>query len=665
LKYFGLFFLFAIVIAVFIFDSFYFETETPVFSEPVKLKDKINVQGEKHSLDVIFNQTMNDFDSLQRDLCKDSFSSVDYSKKEVNHKQGEISNLIIQQAHNGANDNLLDYISVISGIGLYKSRWIVKNESSNRNNGTIIDSALASIQDIQFFTNNIKGLEIEELLFRISKGDVASAGLYLIDGKLQSILSYLINQFEFFSEAQIYNIIDSNLVPNEADLAIATSKGLDNKVINKLYNNSNIDAAHIFREKLIYQSYSSLALKSGNLENVLFWLDLGSPLNPDPFAMSKVEFLNKEKHKYGFDDLQKILRKSFRDNFHPNSYHTLSADYGFSYKELSKFHFVDPINQSISTLGKTIANKVVNQIFSIAIPQKLNSMTEKSPCFLKLGKYSTALIFRNFAKKYGGQYEYTTKVIKTDYSNKIKIAKETYAEQVDIERHLFDDGSLDGKLAVEQYRREVIKEVAKSLLNEISSDEELNELHQNMEKVIQLAIAGKWDEALLMLKKIGVSSQEALDGLMYLALSFDAPLSFISQLVDLGGHLPDTSIRILIEKNAIGLAKKLRKYGLKLDYSIPSLFEPITYTVSSGTVDMLRFLLENGVSMPSHDYGLDPLDIVLRDFNISTSDPEFIYVLLNAGAIIQDSHFQLVLRLQETDPISFNYIKKNFPELII
>ncbi|MFT6908019.1 MAG: hypothetical protein ACJAS1_004707 [Oleiphilaceae bacterium] len=609
----------------------------------------------------------NNFD-FANELCISLKSEIHLSDKSIEQKIHQISQYIYNEELNGINDEVLDYSSIISGVGLLKSRWQRFQYNSEIKNENNID--VANANDMHVFFTKLKNKKPDELIKGILSGKLDKSKFYLVDGKFETLLSFLIGKMVKPNENDVMGLLDAGFVPNEFDLAFVTSEGLDSDVISKLYYASDVKADYIIKNYPYFRSFASIALEHGDFNNIVFWTSVGSKINPDKFGFDVVELINKVRHNYTEKQIIEILKMAFKEPINIDSYETLVNDFRYTGIDFSTVNFTITGDNLLHQTDIETSNIVKNKIFKLAMSDIGLQVNFNHPCYQSLAKYVTVHIFSNFSYSRESGYpnsKYSTFPVGADedFSQKIDLAKSMNLGQTDIERVLSFDGKLEGKLAIEQYRAQKAESSSDKFNDKILGDPDLQKIKISMNEIFKLAQQGRWTEALNLLASLGASDKDSLEALIYIALSSRAPIAITLELIALGGELPENSIKVLIDNNDIKGARELIGYGLIPNYKVDHIFDPIVYTVSNGTVEMMEFLLREGVEISRSNLGLDPLDVALRTFNISEGDQGFIAALITAGVPVQPSHMQLVESIKNTDILSYNYIKENFPALVL
>ncbi|MCV2883529.1 hypothetical protein OE749_02300 [Aestuariibacter sp. AA17] len=634
-----------------------------------KLDDKALTVGkattidEQYFFEPLSNLPINNDIDKNDYFCEKYLYKLSISKGKINEVTNAIIEIIVSNYIKYGDDKVIDFSSLLSGVGVNKSRAIRYDNVKLFSNFQTLSNRLptATPKSMYLLNQKFNNASLKSLTSEIKKKSLEKNALYLSNGKLKTLLSYIIERYHSSAEFDIDILIDLNFDITEFDLKVATSNNLPKLHLEKLYNASTVDANFIFTDNLVYESLATVALKSGSYENTIFWKNYGSSLTPDIFNLKLLTSLEEI---YPPNEIKNILRESLSETFSFNEYTRLITKYNFSEFDLKNITIIDSLDSVLDEKQIIQSHEIKNDVFSYLVNTLLPKFDTKNKCFEPLGKRLAEYVFSNYKSKPNIVEKHANLYTNKDFSSEIFEAELKYDDSKIIEQTLSALGDLEGKRAVHQYRKTVRKKLVEGIEKEIEENDELKALSYIIEEAIKLAQKGLWSEAIQLLNNSGLEDNTAYDTLIYIALSHKAPIEVMLDLLEKGATLPLDSNRILIATNNVKAAEALLEHGLNLGFSQAPLFEPITFAVSVESLEMLKFLLSNGVSVPKIELGFDPLLIVLDNFNISFSEPEYIEVLLFAGNPVNHSHYKMVEEMKSIDPISYQYISNYFPELI-
>ena len=280
-----------------------------------------------------------------------------------------------------------------------------------------------------------------------------------------------------------------------------------------------------------------------------------------------------------------------------------------------------------------------------------------------------ALISHEFSLRIKAQEKKKPKPQLPNYGDKERIeeliaeAEDKFSDRADIEQYLGGEQFVENKRAVEHYRMKNYVDDAKALIlnfpdvNPVSAEDK-----QVMKRIIELANAGKWTQAVALLEQQEVAPQDLLDTLMLVALYSAPDLAITQQLLDDGARIPDDAMNWLARKNDVARAKQMLPFGLQL-YVRKGHISSSIIAIKSKSYDLLKFVLENGVNLDANDAGMDELDYVLLDYIRNPLGDQFLSLLFEHGAKVENSHFELVQSIQDKDLAAYGRLIANWPQL--
>ena len=242
-------------------------------------------------------------------------------------------------------------------------------------------------------------------------------------------------------------------------------------------------------------------------------------------------------------------------------------------------------------------------------------------------------------------------------------AEAKFESREEIERFLGGEQLVENKKAVEQYRLKTYVDDAKTLALQFPDAEPIDDnAREIINRIVELAREGKWDEAVALLEQQDIAQQDLLDTLMIIAIYSPPDLAITQQLLDQGAKVPEDAINWFARKNDVARAKQMLPYGLKLNVRKGHLNSTIM-AIKSKSFDILKFMLENGVSLDANDMGMDELDYALINYIKDPNGERYIDLLFEHGAKVENSHRQLVEDMKGRNLVAYANLIANWPIL--
>ena len=232
-------------------------------------------------------------------------------------------------------------------------------------------------------------------------------------------------------------------------------------------------------------------------------------------------------------------------------------------------------------------------------------------------------------------------------------AEEKFETREKIEQFLGGEQLVENKKAVEKYRLKAYMDDTKSRVLQFPKSEPVtDEVREIVNRIIELAREGKWEEAVALLEQQDIAPQDLLDTLMTVAIYSPPDLAITQQLLDDGAKVPEDAIIWFARKNDVARTKQMLPYGLKL-YIRKGHLSSTIMAIKSKSFDILKFMLENGVSLDANDMGMDELDYAIMNYARDPNGARYIDLLFEHGAQVENSHRQLTEDIQRKDLVAY------------
>ena len=183
----------------------------------------------------------------------------------------------------------------------------------------------------------------------------------------------------------------------------------------------------------------------------------------------------------------------------------------------------------------------------------------------------------------------------------------------------------------------------------------------------------RWEDALAIADQLGQNSHL---GLLYAALSSDAPLDVLLALVSRNGALPERTIADLARnrrEDVVAVAEALEPFGLDVHH-VDALGGNAFYVLAGENLEeegnwrLAEYLADRHVSVKPSAFGLDPLDRVLTRLLDSPrwgrrERIRFARFLIDHGAPVESSHFELAEAISRANEETYRRLVSMVPEV--
>lgn len=666
---------FFLIISVFFYVNYkgaggntYINKNLPALNEPSFSKDDSEL-GSKNNRGEIF--------------CHNLLLPVENFYNWKKDKQREIQTFFLGLVEQSIHSEVIDYVALKSELGILLARNLINQDKQDVRIPLFEESKpmFASPQFERKLTQSIAIGNVALLKRLLSQKGLPKNAFYLGKDSLTSLISLLIeskNNFTEGFEEVLEFTLSANITVTYTDLITATKNHLPLFLIDDLYNASSLNASKILTKRNVFTSLSLEALIFKNYQAAIYWYDKGSKYKPDEFSLNGIDIL----FYHGFDKNNEhhteILKALLKEKIVPLS----SLTMGKIQENLPEKHFLMLQKQfnnrsfGLSEEQLILADDFISQMFNLLLNDRLKSDVAesiKNNCQNILGRKLMRIVTQ-FDDVYNDRKKqktlkpknYKEKLTADEMNELIDIAESLYYEKSAIETYLLNNNNLNSKRVVKQYRIKAINDLSKALQEEarINLDELDGEMEEQLQITAQQLIAlvkqGKYDEALTLL-----NSNEHIDLalLMQVSIDFNADVSFIISLIELGVELPENTIFSLIKNNELSKIEILSRYGLSFNYIDPMGRTTIENSVVFKRLNILKFILDNNYSRVTTSLGFDALNLAIKDFDMAQEGVAYISRLLAAGAKVDNSHLHLMYEMKVKNKDWYEYIASIHPEL--
>lgn len=637
--------------------------------------------GENLSLDREGSGRKNELiDKAEQINCVEFFDGKKLNKSWHVNNYKYIKKLYKDMESKGANATLLDLIAVKSGIGLYKGRSL---RSDYRNDfkkppyfsGEVV---LANFREHKIVDDFISSKEIKPLLKAIRDGRLRDNATYSGKKSILFLLSFILESKIDNKEQIVESLLGENILVTHLELINMSKAGFPIRLIEYAYMKSNINANKVLKYYGRYSSLAMEAIRNKDFDAVVYWMEKGSPTQPDIMGLNALDFLVKYGSHFDQEERQVLfdIMLDYGINLYHNSFENKLSElvskesfdtYLMQVKDRSKLVsnlLSNAEKEKLEEISGSIHRKVLDKVVDFKL-----DLYAQDACTLSLGRKLVKLAMKPLPNKNKNKslINISDQALLTKnalISSRVAKAKEKYVNSEDVEAFLGESQSLEDKMAVEKYRQEEVAEAAKEALEKLNKGDFTESQKSNIEKVKKLIELGHWNEAISLLQQHGEKSQELMTSILLLAISNGADFNIVKHLINEGGVLLPDTIHILAQKDNVEMAKNLLKYNLNI-HSLDVFQHSAVYNaVNYKSLDMLEFLLSKRVKVNSSSDGLDALDIAIKKCK-NITDIIYIRLLLEADATIERSHKQQVQKIKDKDFFLYLKIVGAFPGLIM
>jgi hypothetical protein len=284
----------------------------------------------------------------------------------------------------------------------------------------------------------------------------------------------------------------------------------------------------------------------------------------------------------------------------------------------------------------------------------------KHECLSILGRTITKKLLKKKNKKSKSQKYSPPK--KPSLDPLIIKAQSMFSNNMEIENELSKNGGLEGKILINNFRKHIISKLGASQKKEFDTLSKTEE-GKTIIEVIALAKKGMWTEAIELLKHLDIDASESMTTLLSIALTTNAKFEIIKYFLDEGAKLPHNLMFMLIMSDNSKLTEQLFDYDINLNYDDALGNSSIMLSVKYQSIKMFKLLIEQKIAINNFGLGFDALDLALIQFSANGHNTYYISELINAGALIKNSHKQLVQKIKAKNIEAYWKLLKLSPEL--
>ena len=213
-------------------------------------------------------------------------------------------------------------------------------------------------------------------------------------------------------------------------------------------------------------------------------------------------------------------------------------------------------------------------------------------------------------------------------------------------------------------KNSIIKLAYQRIQNNLKSINTAEHTKEEQESInlIELAENGQWEKVLAELSENEYST-DVIDFIMVYAVDQRKSIDLLLQLHSFSGSFSTGFMHAVVKRNDINLARTLVSNGLDFRQSNNLGSNAIYTAVLHRKMAMLKYLIDEGITVKPHNFGMDPLDIALRNLEKAPAGVNFISILIDAGAPIELSHKEKTFEYSLDDLELYLKLISTFPML--
>ncbi|MFT4929786.1 MAG: hypothetical protein ACI8WB_005921, partial [Phenylobacterium sp.] len=459
-----------------------------------------------------------------------------------------IKTQLIDLERQGVSENVLDRVAIDTSIGLFRGRNLRHGSADDLKKPFYYEGEVFFAKPGVYLKlrKQLEAGEFSEIVKSV-KAKVYDPNAYYV-GKLKMapLLSFIL---EFAHDNQVVlidELIDSGIAVTYLDLVTVTRLNMPEATVNRLYLSSDLQADKLLKKFGKYTSLALLAIQANNTQLARYWINMGSPLQPDLFYDNGLDLLVKSSDGFSQAALDSLFEQMMLKGivpYWPATYKKLAGI-------ISPTLFNQYKNKLIKTTGplsllqlkevQSIVHRIHTNVLDGVVNFELGTQPEHQ-CFTRLAKKLTKFAMRKKPKKkpikHKPEIDNDEKIAKMTIAEQIAKAKNLFSKDQDIEAWLAQEQGLENKQAVESFRRQQTAELAKAFRQQFEGSSSFVQAQTSMTQMYQLANDGKWQEAVNMLNQLDITDEDAITTLLVLALNSKADFATIKQLLDKGAKL--------------------------------------------------------------------------------------------------------------------------------
>ena len=612
-------------------------------------------------------------------VCEGLFPNVTLSQAWAIKKKQHIQDYLLQIDRANISRPLLNDILKGSGIGEYKGIEFLRKHNTTPK-ATVMPkldmgnlySGKQSLLANELYNNH----DVEGLVTAYENNNLPTNKWYVFDehpfpltsiGMLLKTTKTSIGLDQTLLYSHITRLLRSGAKVSLLDLVTATEFGVSEQILNELLANSDEDFKQVFFYKEDYHSLVTFALAEKNVDAFSFWVNQSGNLNSFRYRDNVLDIIASN----GGGEFDASIVKTLLDyGMRPNNDDTLKrlatwlpknvlTEYADKLSFSRKYYSNEERKLLVDALS-TVTNIVLSDSNEIGIEIKRDSECRFAlarrlvkQVFSTVSKSaSPATVKNNETEKLG---EHTSRTQEETLKEKVDGLRADFLTDAEIIAKLAAKKDLEGKEAARLFMAEALLEQEKERMAKLDEDE----AKRNKDLIDSGKLAQFIDEKE---DDIPLESQDRLDAKITLAiLSGDKDL-FLT-LLELGANVEPRLIGLIIQKFDVQVIDSLYKNGMNLGFIYAQNINSVVAAVENRKINILRYLLNIGISLKPSEFGYDPLDLALLRLRAIPTDLKYVDLLINSDAPIEKSHREIVESFFEPYQDTYFKLINRYPSL--
>lgn len=635
-----LFFIVSILVLSFIFSDEVIKKSNDVatFDKAPPSNDEKEIQSQR---DNFINPTLVKLPALE---CINYLQNYEVTQAWQKENKTRLKELFISLIDNGLTGEEFDHVAFLTKVAPSNAKALIGLYNLTNKALPMIagdQGVFLPKEYTQRVYNDLLDHKMSGIIHLVEQG-IITGNTYMISdsGQYSLIGSILMSGISLEQKTDVINkLINLDIKITYQDLMVSTQLNMPLALIQKLMLASQLNVSFVLPVGAENKSLAQIALENKNVLLLDYWLEQGSPSVINPFKSTLLDLLppaiNEADKTVQSELFITLMRHGITANNHKTQYKLkawLDDEYIRQYK--TSIEQATPMSMNIG--NKSQIGAAVSDVFFTVLQPLIKSqdlLNVRNPCFQSEGLRIINNIFRS--KKLFPPTLSNNNLATTDQA--------LYSQEELLTMDAHDARVILGKNKSLAAKHTIVKLSDRRRMNSIklaSALEYTKEEHENKQKYINLmdlAENGQWKKVIMELSANEYPA-EVINFIMIYAVKQQKDIEFLLQLHSFSGSFSMGFMHAVVERNDINLARKLVSHGLDFRQSNNLGSNAIYTAVLHKKMAMLRYLIDEGIKVKPYEYGLDPLDLALRNLKQNPASFNFITVLIDAGAPIELSH---------------------------
>ncbi|NQZ88930.1 MAG: ankyrin repeat domain-containing protein [Colwellia sp.] len=607
-------------------------------------------------------------------VCKNYLYVYEAHETWQAENKAKLKKLLISLVDKGLTGEELDHVAFLTRIGSSNAKALIGLYNLT-NTALPIISGVKGVILAEEYTARVYGYLLDhktDVIISLVEQGVISGNSYIISDKGQHSLigTLLMSDISLIQKTDAINqLIHLKVDITYQDLMIASQLNIPIDLVEKLWFASELNASFVLPLGSVDKSLAQIALESKNIELLDFWFTQGSASVIEPFQTTLLDIFSSmmnEKEKPVQLELFLILMKHGLSANSKNTQYKLKAWLDDEYYSQFQDVIEKPETMSLDIANKTHVGNAIREIFFTVLQpliQIQDSLNVQHPCFQPEALRVINNIFKTTQNTQYKPIDFpelnksASEVITQNlYSQEELLAMDVYNANAILGK----DKSLAAKYSISKLHSKRIKMYLESAKAKAYTVEELED-EQEALNLIELAESRQWQKVIMELTENKYPT-DIINFVMVHAVLQKKNIELILQLHKFSSTFSTAFMHAIVKRNDVNLARVLVSHGLNFTRSNNGV-NAIYTAVLHRKMAMLRYLIDEGITVKPLEFGLDPLDIALQNLTFYPASFNFITVLIDAGAPIEPSHREMTFEFSLTNLALYVKLTSRFPKL--